>query len=103
MKSTLLGLALACAISAPAFAHNGAGPSDWPPAPLPQANSHPLTRAEVKAELAQAQRDGTLAADSRVDYPVAHTQTDSAKTRADVKSELTQPVPAGVAATYRGN
>ena len=74
MKSALLGLALLAAVSAPAFAHEGGGmgPHSWPPAAVPQADAPHVTRAQVKAELAQAQKDGTLAADNRVDYPAAH-------------------------------
>jgi len=48
------------------------GPHSWPPAAVPQADAPHVTRAQVKAELAQAQKDGTLAADNRVDYPAAH-------------------------------
>ncbi|AJY38415.1 DUF4148 domain-containing protein [Burkholderia humptydooensis] len=60
-RSSLLAAAFALAVAAPTFADGGIGPAgsygdtSW--------HGHGIrTRAEVRAELEQAQRDGTLAA-----------------------------------------
>ena len=87
MKSAMVGAALMVALSSTAFAQGGGG-NHWPKGSPEQSEVQPLTRAQVRAELAQAQKDGTLVADNRPDYPAAHFKTTSTKTRADVKAEL---------------
>lgn len=61
-RSSLLAFAaIALAVAAPAFADGGIGPAGG----YGDASGHghgARTRAEVRAELEQAQRDGTLAA-----------------------------------------
>ena len=55
----------ALSLSASAFAGNGSGngPSGaWPPVASQHVQSSEKTRAQVRAELAQAQADGTMAA-----------------------------------------
>jgi hypothetical protein len=71
MKRNLLaGLALSLLVSAPAFAQGGggigrAGTYDTQPAPTASTK----TRAEVKAELVAAYRDGSLPSLNRTSYP----------------------------------
>ncbi|MFP4891898.1 DUF4148 domain-containing protein [Paraburkholderia sp. EG304] len=70
MKRNLLaGLALSLLVSVPAFAEGGsigrAGTYDTRPAP----SASTKTRAEVKAELVAAYRDGSLPSLNRTSYP----------------------------------
>ena len=70
MKRNLLaGLALSLLVSAPAFAQGGgigrAGTYDTQPAPTNSTK----TRAEVKAEIVAAYRDGSLPSLNRTSYP----------------------------------
>ncbi|MBC8748683.1 hypothetical protein OKW43_001733 [Paraburkholderia sp. WC7.3g] len=71
MKRNLLaGLVLSLLVSAPALAQGGggigrAGTYDTQPAPTASAK----TRAEVKAELVAAYRDGSLPSLNRTSYP----------------------------------
>ncbi|WP_233852860.1 DUF4148 domain-containing protein [Paraburkholderia sp. HD33-4] len=71
MKRNLLaGLALSLLVSVPAFAEGGggigrAGTYDTQPAP----SASTKTRAEVKAELVAAYRDGSLPSLNRTSYP----------------------------------
>ncbi|MCC8396073.1 DUF4148 domain-containing protein [Paraburkholderia sp. MMS20-SJTR3] len=71
MKRHLLaGLALSLLVSAPVFAEGGggigrAGTYDTQPAPTASTK----TRAEVKAELVAAYRDGSLPSLNRNSYP----------------------------------
>jgi hypothetical protein len=69
MKTALVSAALLLGLSTTAFAAGNATGRNYYPgeAAVPQT-SH-VTRAEVKADLAKAQAEGTLAADNRADYP----------------------------------
>ncbi|WP_295952903.1 DUF4148 domain-containing protein [Rhodoferax sp.] len=60
-----------------------------------------VTRAQVKAELLAAQKDGSLAAVNDNDYPVI-TATGSAKTRAQVRAELIQAEKDGTMPVVHG-
>lgn len=89
MKSKLLSASVFAAaglLSVSSFADSG---DFYPPTPFGQ-NTSTLTRAEVKAELLQAQRAGystNFTNDSS--YPlVAVAEAGPAKTRAEVKAEL---------------
>jgi hypothetical protein len=69
-RSLFAGLALSLLASAPVFAQGGggigrAGTYQTQPAPTTTAK----TRAEVKAELVAAYRDGSLPALNRTSYP----------------------------------
>ncbi|MDB5846382.1 MAG: hypothetical protein JWP29_134, partial [Rhodoferax sp.] len=57
------------------------------------------TRAAVKNELLQAQRQGFTTATNYRDYPA--TPSNSVKTRAQVRSELLQARAEGSAETYQ--
>ncbi|MGF6571419.1 hypothetical protein ABH945_003540 [Paraburkholderia sp. GAS333] len=71
MKRNLLaGLALSLIISAPAFAQGGGGigrAGTYETAPTPSTTVK--TRAEVKAEIVEAYRDGSLPSLNRTSYP----------------------------------
>jgi Domain of unknown function (DUF4148) len=71
MKRNLLaGLAVSLLISAPAFAQGGGGigrAGTYEAAPTP--NTTVKTRAEVKAEIVEAYRDGSLPSLNRTTYP----------------------------------
>lgn len=70
MKRTLAtAFVVALAASAPAFA-GGIGPAGtYGPQWAHGDNSAPKTRAEVKAEIVDAYRDGTLPALNKTSYP----------------------------------
>ncbi|WP_322011417.1 DUF4148 domain-containing protein [Paraburkholderia sp. J12] len=70
MKRTLAtAFIVALAASAPAFA-GGIGPAgSYGPQWAHGDNSAPKTRAEVKAEVVQAYRDGTLPSLNKTSYP----------------------------------
>ena len=63
------------------------------------ATASTTTRAEVKSELLQAQRDGLRATVNDSSYPA--TATSSVKTRAQVKSELAQARAEGPLIIYQ--
>ncbi|WP_144140654.1 DUF4148 domain-containing protein [Paraburkholderia sp. BCC1884] len=71
MKRNLLaGLALSLLVSAPVFAQGGGGigrAGTYETAPVPTTTAK--TRAEVKADLVAAYRDGSLPALNRTTYP----------------------------------
>jgi hypothetical protein len=65
MKTTIwLAACAACALSAHAVAQTNAGEEQAPmqpmPAPQTMTSSAPLTRAQVRADLARARADGTI-------------------------------------------
>ncbi|KVD80281.1 DUF4148 domain-containing protein [Burkholderia ubonensis] len=61
-RGLLSTLALALVVSAPAFADTDTGHAgDYGNTSLHAQSNGPRTRAEVRAELEQAQRDGTVA------------------------------------------
>jgi hypothetical protein len=97
MKSKLISasvFAVAGLLSFSSFADNGNG--DFYPAPQYGQNTSTVTRDQVKAELAQAKRDGTLSnfANNDAAYPPAPVaNAGSGKTRAQVKAELTAAGP----------
>jgi Domain of unknown function (DUF4148) len=81
-------------LSVSSFADSGNG-EFYPVQKYGQATST-VTRAEVKAELAQAQRDGSLTNFNNNDaaYPPAPVaNAGSSKTRAEVKAELMAASP----------
>ena len=69
----------------------------------PQVSNSPstVTRAEVKAELLAAQKDGTMAAFNTHSYPVINA-AGAAKTRAEVQAELAMATKEGSIPQYRG-
>ncbi|MGF6372670.1 hypothetical protein OKW40_005486 [Paraburkholderia sp. RAU6.4a] len=73
MKRNLLaGLALSLLVSVPAFAQGGGGigrAGTYDTQPAPSASTSTKTRAEVKAELVAAYRDGSLPSLNRTSYP----------------------------------
>lgn len=77
LASTLIALASIAAGSA--FAAD----RDYPVVASPSHST--VTRAEVRAELLQAQKDGSLAINDN-DYPVIHA-TGTPKTREEVRAE----------------
>jgi Domain of unknown function (DUF4148) len=95
MKSKFISAAVLAAAgfsSVSAFADSG----DFYPAPTYGQNTSSVTREQVKAELAQAKRDGTLSnfANNDAAYPPAPVaNAGSGKTRAEVKAELMAASP----------
>jgi Domain of unknown function (DUF4148) len=97
MKSKLISASVFAAaglLSVSSFADSGNG--EFYPVPQYGQNTSTVTRDQVKAELAQAKRDGTLTnlANNDSAYPPAPVATaGSGKTRAEVKAELTAGGP----------
>jgi Domain of unknown function (DUF4148) len=89
MKRNLFaGLVLSLAVSAPAFAGGGGGighagsyNDQW------WSNSSTTTRAEVRAQVASAYRDGTLPSMNKTSYPeqglIGRTQAERVAEQAD--------------------
>jgi hypothetical protein len=107
MKSKLISasvFAVAGLLSVGSFAQTGGGYSS---STYGQSTStSTLTRDQVKAELAQARRDGTLSnfANNDAAYPPAPVATaGSGKTRAEVKAELAQAVRDGTLTNFDNN
>jgi hypothetical protein len=70
MKRTLAtAFIVALAASAPAFAGGIGLSGSYGPQPAQGDNSAPKTRAEVKAEIVDAYRDGTLPSLNKTSYP----------------------------------
>jgi hypothetical protein len=99
MKRNLLaGLVLSLLASAPAFADGGNGIGragtyndySW-------TGTSTKTRAEVRAEIAQAQRDGTLPTVNKNTYPAPSmaAQTQAARTAAQANNSPTSVAGAG--------
>ena len=100
-KPLTAALLLLAAAAGSAYAQQGPGEAGWNDNGRPEAidKTNAKTRAEVKAELAQARRDGslmesgdaslTLSAAYPNRYPAA-TAVYTAKTRAEVKTELAE-------------
>ncbi|APW36095.1 hypothetical protein RD110_01810 [Rhodoferax koreense] len=86
LSSALIAVAALSAASAFAGDNNS-----YPELPV-QAST--LTRAQVRAEVAQAQRDGTLQINND-DYPAQASALTSVKTRDQVKAELRDAQRAG--------
>jgi Domain of unknown function (DUF4148) len=96
MKSKLIAASVFAAagfLSVSSFADSGNG--EFYPVPHYGQSTSTLSRAEVKAELAQARRDGTLInyANNDSAYPPAPVATTGGKTRAEVKAELMAASP----------
>lgn len=68
--------------------------------PLVSNTPSTVTRAQVKAELLAAQKDGSAAFNSRT-YPVINA-VGAAKTRAEVQAELAMATKEGSIPQYRG-
>ena len=94
LASSLIALASVAATSAFADSYDRANNQ---PANTPST----VTRAQVKAELLAAQKDGSLAAVNSVDYPVIKANG-TPKTRAEVRSELIQAEKDGSMPVYHG-
>nr|WP_315429340.1 DUF4148 domain-containing protein [uncultured Albidiferax sp.] len=62
--------------------------------PLVTNTPSTVTRAQVQAELVQAEKDGTMAAVNDNNYPVIQ-NTGPAKTRAEVRAEVAAAAKAG--------
>lgn len=93
-------IALASVAASSAFAEDGYDHNY--PVIAATAGSSTVTRAQVRAELIQAEKDGSLAAISDNDYPVLHS-TGPAKTRAEVRAELIQAEKDGSLAEISNN
>ncbi|WP_394787057.1 DUF4148 domain-containing protein [Rhodoferax sp.] len=88
LASTVIALASVAATSAFADSYD----RDYP---VSAPTHSTVTRAQVQAELAQARKDGSLAAlEDDHSYPVIAVSGE-AKTRADVHAELVQAVKDG--------
>lgn len=102
MKTTKI---LASAVISLAFLAAGsafAGDHDYAAVTVPAAASSTVTRAQVKAELAEAQKDGTLLnAGDDSNYPVS-VQSGTPKTRAEVRAELMQAQKSSLGLDYHG-
>jgi hypothetical protein len=100
LATSLIALASVAATSA--FANDGYD-RDYPVVAA-TAGSSSLTRAQVQAELVQAEKDGSLAAINDNSYPVLH-ETGAGKTRAEVRAETAAAFKAGtldLRGDYRG-
>ncbi len=88
MKSNLVSASV-LAVSALAFFGSASSFAEGrDPYPLDQVNAvSTKSRADVRAELLQAQRDGSYRANLGNDYGDAHAAPASGKTRAEVKAE----------------
>ena len=90
MKSNLVSASV-LAVSALAFFGSASSFAEGrDPYPLDQVNNtvSTKTRADVRAELLEAQRDGSYKANLGNDYGDAHASPASGKTRAEVKAEI---------------
>ncbi|SDP89621.1 protein of unknown function [Rhodoferax sp. OV413] len=85
-------IALASVAASSAFAEDGYDHNY--PVIAATAGSSTVTRAQVRAELIQAEKDGSLAAISDNNYPVVQS-TGPAKTRAEVRAEVAAAAKAG--------
>ena len=89
MKSNLVSASV-LAVSALAFFGSASSFAEGrDPFPLDQTNAvSTKSRADVRAELVQAQRDGSYKANLGNDYGDAHAAPASGKARAEVKAEI---------------
>jgi hypothetical protein len=94
LASSLIALASVAATSAFADAYD----REYPVVPSTHST---LTRAQVRAELLQAEKDGTMASFNDHDYPVI-APTGTPKTRAEVRAELVQAEKDGTLPIYHG-
>jgi hypothetical protein len=94
LASSLIALASVAATSAFADTYD----REYPVVPSTHST---LTRAQVRAELLQAEKDGTMASFNDHNYPVI-APTGATKTRAEVRAELIQAEKDGTLPIYHG-
>jgi hypothetical protein len=90
MKSNLVSASVLAISAVAIFGSASSFAEGRDPYPLDQVNTtvSTKTRAEVKAELVQAQREGSYKVNLGNDFGDAHAVPASGKTRAEVKAEI---------------